>query len=469
LSVTDALEQVLGLSKADDCIAIAAEVSNANLRWANNTVTTNGVFSKPEIFLISIIGKRTGSVGRNYFPDDHLADLVRESEAACGSRPPAEDYMPLVEGDGKAPDWGEPAGETGIEVFDALASDLGRLFKQAESDGVKLFGYAEHEVITTHLATSSGVRKRYTQTRGKLEVNAKSDDYSRSSWAGENTKTFDDVSLDDIYRHLEQKLEWSRKSIPLDPGRYQVILEPSAVADMLIYAYWTSEARDADEGRTVFSKPGGGNRIGEKLYPEGINIYSDPAEFGLEVWPFVLTSGSFFFGPNSPSFEVSPSTAATSLFDNGLDTARTDWVKNGALSNLITPRYWAEKNGIQAVPYIPNLVFDSRGPTLDEMIASTERALLVTCFWYIRTVDPQTLLLTGLTRDGVFLVENGEVKGAVNNFRYNMSPVDMLAQAVETGGSDKTLPREWNDWFTHTLMPPLRVDNFNMSSVSQAT
>lgn len=104
------------------------------------------------------------------------------------------------------------------------------------------------------------------------------------------------------------------------------------------------------------------------------------------------------------------------------------------------------------------------------MIASTTGpALLVTCFWYIREVDPRTLLLTGLTRDGVFLVEDGEVKGAVNNFRFNMSPVDLLAQAIEVGASVPTLPREFGDWFRSVKAPPLRVERFNMSSVSAAT
>jgi predicted Zn-dependent protease len=469
MNVADAVLKALDLSKADECIAIGAEVSNANLRWANNTITTNGVYSKPEIYLISVIGKRTGSIGRNYFPEEQLDDLVRASESACGSRPHAEDFQPLLEGDGLADDWDESAPSTGIEVFDKLGPELGRLFKQAESDGVKLFGYAEHQLITAYLATTSGIRRRYTFTKGQVEVNAKSDDLTRSTWAGGTTKDFNDVSLDEIYRGLEQRLDWSHKTVDVDAGRHQVLLEPSAVADMVIYAYWTSEARDADEGRTVFSKPGGGNRIGEKMYPDGVTIHSDPKEPGLEAWPFVLTSGAGFFGPSSPSFEAAPSTSATSLFDNGMETSRTDWVSGGKLNRLITPRYWAEKSGTEPVPYIPNLIFDSDGPSLNDMIASTERALLVTCFWYIRTVDPQTLLLTGLTRDGIFLVENGEVKGAVTNFRYNMSPVDMLAQTVEIGRSERTLPREWGDYFTFAKMPPLRVDNFNMSSVSQAT
>ena len=292
------------------------------------------------------------------------------------------------------------------------------------------------------------------QGEGKLEVNAKSSDYSRSSWVGQATSTFKDIDLSRHYERLQQRLGWADTKLDLDPGHYEVLLEPSAVSDMLLYSYWTSLARDADEGRTVFSKPGGGNRKGEQLYPDNVTIYSDPSEPGFEVSPFQV---------------VPTSSSQASVFDNGLACGRTEWVSRGVLQSLVTPRYWAEKNEGPAVPFIDNLIFPSSGPSLDDMISSTKRALLVTCLWYIREVDPQTLLLTGLTRDGVFLVEDGEVKGAVNNFRFNMSPVAMLGQAQELGTSEPTLAREFGDYFTFAKMPPVRVADWNMSSVSQAT
>ncbi len=186
------------------------------------------------------------------------------------------------------------------------------------------------------------------------------------------------------------------------------------------------------------------------------HIWSDPFEPGLEVTPFVVATSSGSHG---------------SVFDNGLDLARTSWVRDGVLEALVSTRHSAHAAGTEPTPWVDNLVLDAGpGPSLDEMIASTTgRALLVTCFWYMREVDPHTLLLTGLTRDGVFLVEDGEVKGAVNNFRFNMSPVDMLAQTVEFGASVPALPREFGDWFRSVRTPPLRVERFNMSSVSEAT
>jgi len=418
-------------------------------------VTTSGVADDAEVFIISIKDKRVGSLGRNYFPEEGLEQLVRESEAACEQRPPSEDYMPLLEGEAVSGDWEAPGGRTGIEVFDRLVPELSRLIKQADSSDVRLFGFAEHNASNVYLATSTGLRHRHTQLKGHIEINAKSPDFSRSSWIGQVTKDFRDIDLSLLYRRLEQRLQWAEANFSLDPGRYQVLLEPSAVADMLIYSYFTSSARDADEGRTVFSKPGGGNRIGEKLFPQPVTIYSDVSEPRFEVTPFTAAVSSSSY---------------CSVFDNGLSRSRTEWVKDGVLNALITTRHWAEKSGSRPVPFIDNLVFASdSGPDLDAMIASTERAILVTCLWYIRVVDPQTLLLTGLTRDGVYLVEDGKVRGAVNNFRYNMSPIDMLAQATEIGRSEPTMGREFGDFFSFAKTPPLRVENFNMSSVSQAT
>ena len=448
-----ACERVLELSRADDCIAIAWHHCAVNLRWALNTATTNGVVESNELLVISIRGGRVGSVARSYFPEESLEAIVRESEAACEGKPPAEDQMPLLEGDGVPADWKDAPGTTGIGVFGKLAGDLASAFSRAEEAGYLLFGYAEHVVSTVYLATSADLRRRHTVAEGKFQVNAKTPDFKSSTWAGQVTTTFDDIDLQAIEDRLRQRLEWSKTTLALPAGHYEVLLEPSCVADMTLEAFWSSAARDADEGRSVFSKPGGGNRQGERIAAPGVTLYSDPEEPGFEVAPFTVATSSSSY---------------SSVFDNGLPAGRIDWIRDGVLTGLITTRHWAKESRAEARPFVENLIFPSDGPSLDEMIASTKRALLVTCLWYIREVDPQTLLLTGLTRDGVFLVEDGRVTGAVNNFRFNMSPVDMLAQTVEIGRSASTLPRELGDYFTFAKMPPIRVRNFQMSSVSES-
>ena len=447
------LERVLELSKADECIALGWRTSTANVRWALNTTTTNGVTESSLLFIISVIDGRVGTIGRSYFPDDELESLVRASEAACAGKPPAEDHMPLLPGDGSPPDWLAPDEPTSIAVFSKLAPDLAGAFSRAGAAGVLLFGFAEHVRSTVYLASSSGLRRRYSGSEGKFQINAKTPDFKTSAWAGQVTTTFTDIDVGAYERRLMQRLAWSKTQIPMPAGHYEVLLEPSAVADMLIEAYWNASARDADEGRSAFSKPGGGNRTGEKVAAEGISVYSDPREPGFEVAPFAVAVESSSF---------------SSVFDNGLDAGRIDWIRSGVLDGLITTRHWAAKTGTAPKPFVDNLILPAEGPQLDEMIASTEQALLVTCLWYIRMVDPQTMLLTGLTRDGVFLVEDGEVKGAVNNFRFNMSPLDMLAQTTEIGRSQSTLAREFADYFTFARTPPLRVADFHMSSVSQS-
>jgi predicted Zn-dependent protease len=215
-------------------------------------------------------------------------------------------------------------------------------------------------------------------------------------------------------------------------------------------------ALDSHEGRTVYSRPGGGTRVGDKLSSLPISLFSDPELEGQECTPFV-TAGA--------------SSRLSSVFDNGLPLGRTDWIKDGSLQSLLQTRHSASVTGLDVTPYIDNVAMEVPGAadSLADVVSATERGLLLTCLWYIRVVDPQTLLLTGLTRDGVFLVENGEVVGAVNNFRFNESPVGMLKRISAAGRSEDTFPREFGDYFTRTRMPTLRIDDFNMSSVSKAS
>ena len=444
------VEQALALSEADDCVVVVRESSSANLRWAGNTLTTNGAVRGRSVSVISIVGESVGV--RSATVVDSLEDLVRASEQAARDAAPAEDYGPLVQG-GAAADFAEPAAETSPSVFAQVAADLGAAFGAARSDGISLYGYASHDLTTTWLGSSTGLRLRHVQPTGYVEVTGKSS--GGSSWVGQHTRDWTDLSVGALDGELRRRLGWGARSVELPAGRYETLLPPSAVADLMAYAYWTAAGRDAAEGRTVFSRAGGGTRVGEHLGPAGLSLRSDPHDPALATTPFAVTTAS---------------SAMTSVFDNGLELPATDWLRDGALSALVQTRASARTTGSPVTPYVHNLVMDGGGTaTTDEMVAATERGLLLTCLWYIREVDPETLLLTGLTRDGVYLVEGGEVVGAVNNFRWNESPVGLLGRLSEVGRSEATLPREWSDDFTWTRMPTLRVPDFNMSSVSQAS
>jgi predicted Zn-dependent protease len=450
----ETVERALALSKADDCVVIVDEGSTANLRFAGNTLTTNGVARSSQLTVISITGQGVGVVSRSAVRPEQLADVVAAADLASRQAPAAEDARPLMPA-AQSPDWDRPAEQTSIGVFGEFAPSLGEAFSVAETADRKLYGFAEHIVTSTFLGSSSGLRLRHDQPTGRLELNAKSSDMSRSAWMGVATRDFADVDVAALDAALSRRLDWAKRRVDLPPGRYETLIPPTAVADLMIYLYWSAGARDAADGRSVFSKPGGGTRVGESLSGTPVRLYSDPAVAGIECAPFVVAHAG---GRQS------------SVFDNGLPLASTDWIQDGSLAALLQTRYSAELTGLATTPQIDNLIMagPDGGRSLEEMVASTERGLLLTCLWYIREVDPQSLLLTGLTRDGVYLVENGEVVGEVNNFRFNESPVDLLGRLTEIGAEEKTLPREWNDYFTRTIMPPVRVPDFNMSTVSQA-
>ncbi|MFF1812044.1 metallopeptidase TldD-related protein [Streptomyces sp. NPDC058251] len=453
----EVVERALELSRADGCVVIADEESTANLRWAGNALTTNGVTRGRTLTVIATVdgreGTASGVVSRSAVTADELEPLVRAAEAAARGAGPAEDAQPLVSGVPESPDFTDAPAETTSAVFADFAPALGESFARARAGGRELYGFANHELVSSYLGTSTGLRLRHDQPKGTLELNAKSPDRTRSAWAGRSTRDFKDVDPAALDAELAVRLGWAERRVDLPAGRYETLLPPTAVADLLIYQMWSAAARDAAEGRTVFSKPGGGTRAGEKLTDLPLTLRSDPNEPGLECAPFVLAHSS---GDDA------------SVFDNGLPLTATEWVREGELKHLSTTRHSAELTKLPVTPSIGNLVLDGgEDHSLEEMVATTERGLLLTCLWYIREVDPATLLLTGLTRDGVYLVENGQVVGEVNNFRFNESPVDLLGRATEAGRTEKTLPREWSDWFTRAAMPALRVPDFNMSSVSQ--
>ncbi len=450
----ETVERALALSQADDCVVIVDEGSTANLRFAGNTLTTNGVARSSQLTVISIVGQSAGVVSRAAVRPDQLADVVAAADRAARDAQPSEDARPLA-GGGSYGDWDRGVDPTTIEVFRDFAPALGESFAAAESSGRRLYGFAEHILTSTFVGTSSGLRARHDQPTGRLELNAKSPDMSRSAWTGVATRDFTDVDVAALDATLARRLDWAKRRVDLPAGRYETILPPTAVSDLMIYLYWSAGARDAADGRTVFSKPGGGTRVGERLSDVPVRLYSDPAHPGIECAPFVVAHAS---------------SRDQSVFDNGLGLGATDWISGGTLANLVQTRHSAGVTGLAVTPQIDNLIMTGPdgGRSLEEMIAGTERGLLLTCLWYIREVDPQSLLLTGLTRDGVYLVENGEVVGEVNNFRFNESPVDLLGRLTEVGRSEQTLPREWNDYFTRAVMPTVRVPDFNMSTVSQA-
>ncbi|MBL8774785.1 MAG: TldD/PmbA family protein [Acidimicrobiales bacterium] len=452
------VEAGLAASTADACIVLVEVSASANLRWANNTLTTNGLMHGGDITAVSFVdgaqGTASASVSRSGTTLDAVRDVVGAADAAAREADAAEDAAPMVEGDADV-DWPDPPATTSIGVFATFAPALGEAFGRAGAAGRVLYGYVEHTVDTVYLGSTTGLRRRHVQPTGHVGVTGKSSDLTRSAWVGQATRDFSDVDALALDAELERRLGWAERSIDLPAGRYPTILPPAAVADLMIYAYWVAGGRDAHEGQTVFSKPGGGTRVGERLSGRPVRISSDPAAPGLECAPFALASSS---------------SSEASVFDNGLPLGPTDWVADGTLRSLIQTRHSAGLTGLPLTPGIDNLLVSVDGATggVDDLVAGLDDGLLLTCLWYIREVDPQTLLLTGLTRDGVYRVEGGEITGAVNNFRFNESPVALLDRFTAASATAPSFSREWGDYFPRTATPALLVPDFNMSSVSQA-
>lgn len=458
LSPQDLVEYALAASTSDDCIVIARVSTGANLRWANNTLTTNGVMTGVDLTVISFCGSARGvstaSVSGNASTTEQAAQLVAAADAGARAAEPAEDEAELLPGTvAQSYDLGPE--HTGIDVFADFAQALGTEFERAEAEARVLYGFVSHEVTTTYLASSRGVRLRHVQPTGHYGCTGKDSALTSSAWVGGATRDFRDVDALDMAEQVRTRLGWAANRVDLPAGRYDTILPPTAVADLMIDAYWGAGARVAHEGESVYSRRGGGTRIGEQIARRGVNLFSDPHHPGLEACDFVVA-------------EASDNT--DSVFDNGLGLSRSHWIRDGVLSSLIQTRHSAALTGQPVTPGIDNLVLEVDGASgsVEDLVARTERGLLLTCLWYIREVDPQTMLLTGLTRDGVYLVEDGAIVGAVNNFRWNESPVDLLSRFTDATATVPSFSREWgDDYFSRTATPALRVADFNMSSVSQ--
>jgi predicted Zn-dependent protease len=445
------LDEAAKLGGADETMVLVTDKVGVTLRWAGNSMTTNGLSVSRSVTVISVVRQgnsaHVGTVVSAEVDPRVIPALVAASQQAARSAPEAGDTAPLLADTGVPADWDAPVPGTGPSVFADVADSLSRGFRGTD----RLYGFAHHSVSTTFLASSTGLRRRYTQPAGAVEMNAKRGD--ASAWVGIGTPDFVDVPTDLLLEQLSTRLGWAQRSVELPAGRYETIMPPSTVADMMLDLTWSMAGRGAHEGRTALSAPGGRTRVGERLTELPLTLFSDPMAPGLACTPFVA---------------VSNSSETVSVFDNGMEIGQVDWIRKGVINALAYPRATAAKFDATVAVAADNLVMTGGSAELADMIAATERGLLLTTLWYIREVDPTTMLLTGLTRDGVYLIEDGEVTAAVNNFRFNESPLDLLRRATEAGVSEKTLPREWSDWATRTAMPSLRIPDFYMSSVSQA-
>lgn len=446
MSIPSVLEAAL--SPLPHGCAIVRHTHSVNLRWANSALTTNGDVVNTDLTVIALdpagdksrAGVQSAQLGS---PDDalRLARSALETSRDSG----VLDGMDLPNGVVGEDFHSGPAfvsSQTTRSMMDAVAQ-----FFESEH---RQFGYAQADRTTTYLATSAGTRLRHVQSALRFEASARS--RTGSTWWGTQSL---DAGVAAAVSEQSGNLDLQQHREDLAPGRHRVVLTASAVADLMIYLAWTANARDAIEGHNAFARPGGGTRLGERLSPRSMSLFADPGYPGLEC---------------SDSVMVEVNSAMESVFDNGLAIARQDLINDGTLTALRASRPTAQRVGLASVYLADNLILDDAAGSGDlaDLIGRTDDAVLINCLWYIREVDAQNLLLTGLTRDGVYRIRDGHVVAALPNFRFNVSVPEMLGAITDATATGLCLPREWADWFTRTAMPALTVENFNLSSPSDA-
>ena len=425
------IDKILGFSKADEINVAVSGGRVGNIRYARNTVSTSGEADNLSLVVTSFFGKRSGTATINEFDDASLEKTVQRAEEIARLAPENPEYLPALgpQQYGKSLTFSENTTRINplFRANAALASIQPCINKKLTAAG-----YLEDTTGFIAIGNSKGLFGYNKETSGDFTITVRTADERGS---GYGVQSFTDASKLDtkgVTQIAIDKALSSRDAKEMQPGKYTVILEATASGELLSLMINALDARSADEGRSFFGKKGGGNKIGEKLFNEKVQIISDPSNLDNPASPFA---------------------------PDGRPRERVTWIENGVLKNLPYSRYWAQQKGVDALPPPSGIIMQGSEQTLTDLIKGTEKGILVTRFWYIRPVDPQTLVFTGLTRDGTFYIENGAIKYAIKNFRFNESPaamlnnVEALGKPVRIGGN---------------MIPPMKIRDFNFTSLSDA-
>ena len=433
-------KRTLGFSKAEQARVIINNTAQGNTRYAVNQVSTSGDATDTVVTVQSIYGKRAASASTNKLDDASLKQTVEISERLAKLSPENQELMPelgpqtYLDVDGWAASTAnlDPAGR---------AAAVRRVTGPAQQGQLVATGFIEADADVTAIATSAGLFAYGRLTSASMTTTVRTADGRGSGWAGAAHSDWAKIDASALGQHAMDKALASRDPVAIEPGRYTVVLEPTAVGNLVQLLGFAMNARNADEGRSFFTKAGGGNKIGQKVVDERVTLSSDPADPDTKAYPFT-----------PDGFAVKPTT----------------WIKNGVVENLSYDRYWAQKQGKEPTPFIRALRMSGGSGEVEDLVANTDRGILVTRFWYIRPVDQRTILFTGLTRDGTFLIENGKVTKAVKNFRFNESPIFLLNNLEAMGEPVRVSASEDGGPGLAIVVPPIKAHDFNFTSLSDA-
>ncbi len=431
------LKKVLSYSKADECEINISGSEGGNIRYARNAVSTSGGVSQNSLVVSSAYGKKLGVATINEFDDASLEKVVRRSEELAQLAPENPEYVPFL-GPQVYKESATYVPSTGAIDPKFRADAVATSLKIAKDNKLVAAGFMENSTGYTAMMNSHGLFAYNKSSNVNFNVTLRTEDGKGSGYA---SKGFNDVNKLDVAtstKYAASKASGSATAKALEPGKYTVILEPAASIVLLENMFFAMDARQADEGRSFLSKGDGKTKLGEKLVDEKVTIYSDPQH---------------------------PEIPTNTWNGDGRPQEKINWINKGVIENLYYSRYWAEKKKVKAVPSPDGIIMEGTNASLEDLIKGTEKGILVTRLWYIRSVDPQTLLLTGLTRDGTFYIENGQIKFPVKNFRFNESPIIMLNNLDALGKPERCVSGESG---ISALIPPMRIRDFTFSSLSDA-
>ena len=436
-------DRILSYVTGNDATVSVNSDRLSHLRFANNNFLTSGEReSRGANVAVWVDGKR-GSASTNDLDEASLKSMVEQAEKIARLAPVDREYVPTLPRQTYKPVNGFVESTANISLANR-AKTIGDILSQAEKSKVIAAGFHAARAQAGASATKNGNFEFERSTNASLSVTARVQDGSSSGYFLRSHFDINKLDTARVAREAIRKALEGQNARTLEPGKYTVILEPQAVADLLGNLGFTFNARNAEEGRGVYSLPGGKTRVGEKIFDERINVYSDP-------WHPEL--------PGSQSAQ------------GGLPAQKIHLVRNGALDTLVYNRFWAKQRGKEPTPGPVNTIMETTGPrsTIEEMIRSTDKGILISRFWYIRSTDARTASVTGLTRDGVWYIENGKIQYPVKNFRFNQSITQMLAPGnVEMIGVSERVGGSEGGGGNSSFLPALKLRSFNFTSQSEA-
>ncbi len=437
------LDKVVKLSKADECTASLTGTKDGNIRFALNNVSTSGIVSDIQLAVQVAYGKKVGVATINEFDDAALARVVARAQELAQLAPENDEFMPALgkqQYKSSAPAFVKASSTVKPEYRAQVAVDS---IEPCKSDELVAAGFFTDNTSFSAFATSTGNFGYHKSTTVDYTCTVRTDDGTGSGWVNSNVADVNDFSAKSSVSRAIAKAKGSVDAKAIEPGKYTVILEPAAASGLVGFMLLGFDARQADEGRSFLSKKGGGTKMGEQMFDKRINIAADPWDERAPVQPWD--------SENRPR-------------------SKMPIVDDGKIVYMNYSRYWAKKQEVDAGGQPGNILIAGGSKSTDELVASTKRGILVTRTWYIRMVDPQSVLLTGLTRDGTFYIEDGEIKYPIKNMRFNESPVIMLNNVEELGIPERSVMGGGgpNGQPVVMMMPAMKIRDFTFTSLSDA-